>query len=68
VSCGQSLNTTYSRNYFVFECNGSSGNDLIDDPAPMPMIKTFLIFKMSSTISLRTRRHFFETYPTKAGV
>src|SRR5215831_11858235 len=32
VSCGQSLNAAYSRNHFVFECNGSSGNDPINDP------------------------------------
>src|SRR6266404_2465152 len=29
---GQGLNAAYSRNHFVFECNGSSGNDPIDDP------------------------------------
>src|SRR5262245_25976437 len=32
MSCGQSLNTAYSTNHFIFECNGSSGNDLINDP------------------------------------
>src|SRR5262245_40621939 len=32
MSCGESLNAAYSRNHFVFECNGSSGNDPINDP------------------------------------
>src|SRR5262249_37536821 len=32
VSRGQRLNAAYSRNHFVFECNGSSGNDPINDP------------------------------------
>src|SRR5262245_64339548 len=32
MSCGQSLKAAYSRNHFVFECNGSSGNDLLNDP------------------------------------
>src|SRR5262245_16431060 len=32
MPCGKSLNAAYSRNHFVFECNGSSGNDPINDP------------------------------------
>src|SRR5262249_2521366 len=32
MASGQRLNAAYSRNHFVFECNGSLGNDPIDDP------------------------------------
>src|SRR5262249_7656481 len=32
MACGQSLNAAYSMNHFVFERNGSSGNDPINDP------------------------------------
>src|SRR6266516_5939877 len=32
MSCGQRLDATDARNHLEFECHGSSGNDLMDDP------------------------------------